>query len=268
MRIRTLLFAAAMLAASGACATAQTHYTPPQPVPLSADLASPWILQLRNKPSPDGRYAVEVARPLPPRHSQLRTGFNAFAVRGVAPRRAQGMAPAPRQKRNLQQASVQQPAQQPPRDIDPKFEIQTVSYEGTHKPGTIIIDTTQRFLFLVQGDGTARRYGIGVGREGFTWSGTEKISRKAEWPSWTPPKQMIAREAARGHYIPDFMEGGPKNPLGARALYLGDTLYRIHGTNQPWTIGKAVSSGCIRMRNEDVMDLYERVGVGTRVVVS
>ena len=259
MKSRTLLFAAAVLAASFATATAQSRYSAPQPAPLSADLASPWLLQLRNRPSADGSYAVEVARPLPPRHSQLRAGFSAYS----APR----VAPVERKQRNLQSASLQKPAQAPGNEIDPKFEIQTVAYDGPYQAGTIVIDTTQRFLFLVQGDGTARRYGIGVGREGFTWSGTEKISRKSEWPSWTPPKEMITREAARGHFIPDYMEGGPKNPLGARALYLGSTLYRIHGTNQPWTIGKAVSSGCIRMRNEDVMDLYERVGVGTKVVV-
>ncbi len=114
----------------------------------------------------------------------------------------------------------------------------------------------------------ARRYGIGVGRPGFEWAGTHKVSSKREWPDWNPPKEMIAREASHGKIIPDHMEGGPENPLGARAMYLGSSLYRIHGTNQPWSIGKAVSSGCIRMRNEDVIDLYERVNVGARVVVS
>lgn len=148
-----------------------------------------------------------------------------------------------------------------------KFARATVPLKSDEAPGTVIVDTVNRYLYLIQPDDQAIRYGIGVGKEGFEWSGVENISRKAEWPGWTPPKEMIAREAARGHYIPDHMEGGPKNPLGARALYLGDTLYRIHGTNQPWTIGKAVSSGCIRMRNEDVMDLYERVGVGTKVIV-
>jgi lipoprotein-anchoring transpeptidase ErfK/SrfK len=108
---------------------------------------------------------------------------------------------------------------------------------------------------------------VGVGKPGFEWAGTHKITRKAEWPTWTPPKEMIEREAARGHYLPASMDGGPANPLGSRAMYLGSTLYRIHGTNAPWTIGYAVSSGCIRMRNEDVIDLYDRVDVGTRVVV-
>ncbi|MFK5980318.1 MAG: L,D-transpeptidase [Rhizobiaceae bacterium] len=151
--------------------------------------------------------------------------------------------------------------------FNPELLPQLVNYSGGQKAGTLIVDTQTRFLFLVMKDGSARRYGIGVGKPGFEWSGKHKVSRKAEWPTWTPPKEMIKREAAKGHYIPDFMEGGPKNPLGARALYLGSTLYRIHGTNQPWSIGKAVSSGCIRMRNEDVMDLYERVKVGAQVVV-
>jgi lipoprotein-anchoring transpeptidase ErfK/SrfK len=141
------------------------------------------------------------------------------------------------------------------------------SYQTHEKPGTIVIDTSQRFLYLVLDNGMARRYGVGVGKEGFGWNGTEHITRKAEWPQWNPPKEMIDREAQKGHYLPAHMEGGLANPLGARAMYLGSTLYRIHGTNAPWTIGNAVSSGCIRMRNEDVTDLYERVPVGTKVVV-
>jgi lipoprotein-anchoring transpeptidase ErfK/SrfK len=130
-----------------------------------------------------------------------------------------------------------------------------------------VIDTSKRFLYLVQSDGKAMRYGVGVGKQGFSWKGSQRISRKAEWPTWTPPKEMIARERRKGRILPARMDGGVNNPLGARALYLGSTLYRIHGTNQPWTIGKAMSSGCIRMRNEDVTDLYERVPIGTRVVV-
>ncbi|MCR4268615.1 L,D-transpeptidase [Nitratireductor sp. ZSWI3] len=133
--------------------------------------------------------------------------------------------------------------------------------------GSIVIDTGQRRLFHVQGDGTAVRYGIGVGREGFAWRGRERISRKAEWPAWRPPAEMIRREAAEGRLLPTVMEGGPDNPLGARALYLGSTLFRIHGTNQPWTIGKAVSSGCIRMINDDVVALYNQVKIGTLVIV-
>ena len=151
--------------------------------------------------------------------------------------------------------------------MDPIYLPRTVTYNGPEGAGTIVIDTNDKFLYLVQNNGTAIRYGVGVGKPGFEWAGTHKITRKAEWPSWHPPAEMIAREKAKGHILPIMMEGGPNNPLGARALYLGSTLYRIHGTNQPWTIGMAVSSGCIRMRNEDVMDLYTRVGVGTRVIV-
>ena len=151
--------------------------------------------------------------------------------------------------------------------VEPQFLPQTVSYQTTEKPGTIVIDTNNRFLYLVQEGGQAKRYGVGVGKPGFEWAGVHKVTRKAEWPSWHPPEEMRAREAAKGHVLPAKMEGGPENPLGARAMYLGSTLYRIHGTNAPWTIGNAVSSGCIRMRNEDVTDLYQRVDVGTRVIV-
>lgn len=147
--------------------------------------------------------------------------------------------------------------------LDPKYEKQVVEYHGKESPGTIVIDTPNKFLFLVQGDGKALRYGVGVGRPGFTWSGVKTISAKKEWPAWTPPPEMLARRPD----LPRHMEGGPDNPLGARAMYLGSSLYRIHGSNEPWTIGTNVSSGCIRMRNEDVIDLYGRVGVGARVVV-
>ncbi len=148
-------------------------------------------------------------------------------------------------------------------EVDPKFLKQMVSYPGREAAGTIVIDTPSKFLYLVQGDGRALRYGIGVGRPGFTWSGVKTVSMKKEWPSWTPPAEMLKRRPD----LPRFMEGGPDNPLGARAMYLGSSLYRIHGSNEPWTIGTSVSSGCIRMRNEDVIDLYNRVRVGTRVVV-
>ena len=140
---------------------------------------------------------------------------------------------------------------------------QVVSYSTGEAPGTIVIDTPHTFLYLVLGNGKALRYGIGVGREGFTWSGTQTISRKAEWPDWYPPAEMIARQP----YLPRFVAGGPNNPLGARALYLGHSEYRIHGTNDPSTIGHRVSSGCIRLTNQDITDLFGRVGVGTRVVV-
>lgn len=148
-------------------------------------------------------------------------------------------------------------------DIDPRFLKQTVQYDGREAPGTIVIHTPSKYLYLVQGDGQALRYGIGVGKPGFQWAGTKSITMKREWPSWTPPAEMLKRRPD----LPRFMEGGPDNPLGARALYLGSSLYRIHGSNEPWTIGTAVSSGCIRMRNEDVIDLYQRVKVGTKVVV-
>jgi len=146
---------------------------------------------------------------------------------------------------------------------DPKFDRQMVSYDGRERAGTIIIDTPNKFLYLVEGNGEALRYGIGVGRPGFTWSGVKTISAKREWPDWVPPDEMLMRRPE----LPRYMAGGPDNPLGARALYLGSTLYRIHGSNEPWTIGTNVSSGCIRMRNADVIDLYQRVKVGTKVVV-
>jgi lipoprotein-anchoring transpeptidase ErfK/SrfK len=144
-----------------------------------------------------------------------------------------------------------------------RFRRTVVDYRTNEAAGTIIIDTPNTYLYLVLGNGKAMRYGIGVGREGFTWSGVQHITKKAEWPDWTPPPEMIARQP----YLPRYMAGGPGNPLGARAMYLGNTIYRIHGTNAPSTIGGRVSSGCIRMVNEDVMDLYSRVNVGTKVIV-
>ncbi len=148
-------------------------------------------------------------------------------------------------------------------EMPARFRRQTVAYATREAPGTIIIDTPNTYLYYVLGNGQALRYGIGVGRDGFTWSGIQSVTRKAEWPAWTPPPEMIARQP----YLPRHMAGGPGNPLGARAMYLGGTIYRIHGTNAPETIGKRVSSGCIRMTNEDVTDLYSRVNVGTKVVV-
>jgi lipoprotein-anchoring transpeptidase ErfK/SrfK len=147
--------------------------------------------------------------------------------------------------------------------VDPKFERQVVAYTGEEQPGTVIIDTPNKFLYLVQEDGKALRYGIGVGRPGFTWAGVKEITSKREWPDWIPPDDMLHRQPN----LPRFMAGGPENPLGARAMYLGSTLYRIHGSNEPWTIGQNVSSGCIRLRNADVIDLYNRVKVGTKVLV-
>ena len=141
---------------------------------------------------------------------------------------------------------------------------EVVEYQTSHKPGTIVIETGERRLYLVLEDGKALKYGIGVGRDGFTWAGKHRITRKAEWPGWTPPAAMRKRVPD----LPAYMEGGPNNPLGARALYIGSTLYRVHGTSEPWSIGQAVSSGCIRLTNEDVTDLYERVNVGALIVVN
>jgi lipoprotein-anchoring transpeptidase ErfK/SrfK len=182
-----------------------------------------------------------------------------------------GVAPAPSAATSQSSDAVMlaalppedQPEQGPRKQLPPQFQRQIVSFSTTEPAGTIIIDTPHTYLYLVLGDGKALRYGIGVGREGFTWSGTERISRMKEWPDWYPPKEMIQRQP----YLPRFMAGGDTNPLGARAMYLGSTEYRIHGTNQPSTIGSFVSSGCIRLTNEDVEDLYSRVTVGTRVVV-
>src|SRR6202040_2546225 len=148
-------------------------------------------------------------------------------------------------------------------DVPANLRRQVVAYPTTEPPGTIVIDTPHTYLYLLLGGGKALRYGIGVGREGFTWSGVETITRKAEWPDWIPPAAMVARQP----YLPRWVGGGPGNPLGARALYLGHTDYRIHGTNDPTTIGKRVSSGCIRLQNADIEDLYEHVGVGTKVIV-
>ena len=148
-------------------------------------------------------------------------------------------------------------------ELDPEFRKQVVYYRTNEAPGTIIISTGERHLYLIQPGGRAIRYGIGVGRDGFQWQGLLSITRKAEWPDWTPPPEMIARQP----YLPRFMAGGPGNPLGARAMYLGATVYRIHGTNRPDTIGTKVSSGCFRLVNADVADLYDRVPVGTKVIV-
>jgi len=148
-------------------------------------------------------------------------------------------------------------------ELPARLKRQVVSYARREAPGTIIIDTPNTYLYYVLGGGQAIRYGIGVGRDGFTWSGVQSVTKKAEWPDWTPPPEMIARQP----YLPRHMAGGPGNPLGARAMYLGGTVYRIHGTNAPGTIGTHVSSGCIRLTNEDVTDLYSRVNVGTKVII-
>jgi lipoprotein-anchoring transpeptidase ErfK/SrfK len=159
---------------------------------------------------------------------------------------------------------TQQPGDSATSDqLSPDLRRQVVAYQTNEPAGTIVIDTAHKFLYLTTGGGRAMRYGIGVGRQGFTWSGVQTISRKAEWPDWIPPSEMVARQP----YLPRWVAGGPGNPLGARAMYLGNTEYRIHGTNDPTTIGKNVSSGCIRLENSDVEDLYQRVGLGTKVIV-
>lgn len=251
-----LLASVAMLAELAAPAFAYDRYAERPPVVVSPDLSAPWVLQL-------GRNPAEV---MPRRQRQQGAQVQ---PRPAAPRAA----PRTVQRRQAQPDQVQTAALRAPEkravrpQIDPIYLPQQVAYDGQEKPGTIIIDTTENFLYLVQDSGQARRYGVGTGKPGFEWSGTHKVTAKRQWPDWRPPSEMVARERAKGRVLPAMMEGGPENPLGARALYLGSTLYRIHGTNQPWTIGGAVSSGCIRMRNEDVMDLYDRIPVGTRVVV-
>jgi len=180
------------------------------------------------------------------------------AQESYEPRRQ--LLPMPQDPRAYQQAAPIDPARPA---MDPRYEPQLVDYTGKEGAGTIVVDTPNKYLYLVQSGGRAMRYGIGVGRPGFTWSGVKTITAKKEWPAWTPPSEMLARRPD----LPRHMEGGPENPLGARAMYLGSTLYRIHGSNEPWTIGTNVSSGCIRMRNEDVIDLYGRVSVGARVIV-
>ncbi|MGA1800779.1 L,D-transpeptidase [Rhizobium sp. HT1-10] len=230
-------------------ALATDRYQTRPPVIISADLSAPWVMQLGGStvqpvvyprpvaPQPRGLFQQRASRPL----------FGGRPVQTVANVRP-----------NLPVIRS---------TLDPQYFPQMVDYQTKERPGTIVIDTNNRFLYLVMDGGKARRYGVGVGKPGFEWAGAHTITRKEEWPGWTPPSEMITREAAKGHYLPAHMEGGTGNPLGARAMYLGSTLYRIHGTNAPWTIGSAVSSGCIRLRNEDVSDLFDRVKVGTRVIV-
>ncbi|HWL31338.1 MAG TPA: L,D-transpeptidase [Xanthobacteraceae bacterium] len=215
----------------------------------------------------DGSRAAPPARYAARGNSNLGGGFIEFLFNGgpdaAAPRPPSDVMPSGAMARGEPETVQPEIEGNPSRQIDPKFMKQVVAYHGPGKPGTIVIDTPQRFLYLVQDNGTALRYGIGVGKPGFTWAGQKTISAKKEWPDWVPPPEMLQRRPD----LPHFMAGGPENPLGARALYLGSSLYRIHGSNEPWTIGQAVSSGCIRMRNEDVIDLYQRVKVGTIVTV-
>ncbi len=220
------------------------------PQTRDAQLVPPAEIPGQHPPQPV-RYA---AGPNP--DADLGGGFIEFLFGGNRSARPQGQVMA----RATPEAQPQAPARM---EIDPQFFKQVVPYSGPEKPGTIVIDTPHRFLYLVQENGTAMRYGIGVGKPGFSWAGVKNISAKKEWPDWVPPPEMLQRRPD----LPAWMAAGPENPLGARAMYLGSSLYRIHGSNEPWTIGQAVSSGCIRMRNEDVVDLYERVKIGTKVVV-
>ncbi len=240
-----LFGAAALLAAATTHSAANDRYTERPPVVVSPDLSAPWVLQLGGQP--------DVAWQNRQRQQQRPRFGQAMPQPQALPDRTRTAAVVrPTDKRVVMR-----------RQIDPIYLPQEVAYDGPQKPGTVIVDTPNRFLFLVQPGGRALRYGIGVGRPGFSWAGTKTVTRKAEWPSWTPPAEMLKRRPD----LPRFMAGGPENPLGARALYLGSTLYRIHGTNEPNTIGREVSSGCIRMTNDDVIDLYGRVGVGAKVVV-
>jgi lipoprotein-anchoring transpeptidase ErfK/SrfK len=191
----------------------------------------------------------------------------AAAAFSCAPAKAEPLfaflSPAQTQQAAPQYAPVEQADVSEDAQLDPRFQRQVVNYSTNATPGTIVIDTPNTYLYFVLGGGKAMRYGIGVGREGFTWAGVKQIARKAEWPDWYPPAEMIKRQP----YLPRMTMGGPGNPLGARAMYLGTSEYRIHGTNDPTTIGKNVSSGCIRLTNDDVTDLYNRVSVGAKVVV-
>jgi lipoprotein-anchoring transpeptidase ErfK/SrfK len=210
------------------------------------------------RPLPRAEADDDYAEPQPP--------YYQAPTRGRATDAEANAAPTGPQQVDARYAALppeDQPETGPRKELPPQLRRALVDYVTNESAGTIVIDTPNTYLYFVLGNGKALRYGIGVGREGFTWAGTEKISRMAQWPDWNPPEQMIERQP----YLPRFMAGGDGNPLGARALYLGDTLYRIHGTNQPSTIGSFVSSGCIRLTNEDVTDLYSRVKVGTRVVV-
>ena len=254
MMNKMLVLALGLIPMMATSATANDRYRERPPVIVSPDLTAPWIMQLGGAGVRPAAYPTRPAKPRAIYQQQQR-------ARHDVQRRQ------PNARRGEPQPVAMRPNKVIRSQLDPRFLPQTVAFETKHAPGTIVIDTNSRFLYLVKGNGEARRYGVGVGKPGFEWAGAHKVTRKAEWPRWVPPREMIAREAAKGHHLPASMEGGPKNPLGARALYLGSTLYRIHGTNAPWTIGNAVSSGCIRMRNEDVVDLYERVTIGTRVIV-
>ena len=258
------------------CLTAGTALA----APLNLDPYPNYAAARRSATPPSGHGAVVAAPPAPaPERQVVAQGpsfgggvidmlFRPGGQHRTYQAQPEPMAPAyqqPRSRLLTPDGDYVQPAAIEPsrRDVDPRYQRQEVNYNGRERPGTVIINTKERLLYLVRENGRATRYGIGVGRPGFTWAGTHSISSKREWPDWRPPPEMIRRQPN----LPRYMRGGPDNPLGARAMYLGSTLYRIHGSNEPWTIGQAVSSGCIRMRNEDVIHLYNQVKIGTRVLV-
>jgi lipoprotein-anchoring transpeptidase ErfK/SrfK len=262
----------AACAFAGSLGSAAAQYYPPQPGAYPAPYADhPVYRDANGAPLSEDAYGrLYAPQPMPTQDGQVLARPPAD-VAGGDPADVTGSihspaaSPQAQPSRSTVVASLP-PEEQPdqgPANLPPQFRRQVVDYNTIEPAGTIIIDTAHTYLYLVLGPGKAMRYGIGVGREGFTWTGTERISRMKEWPDWFPPKEMIERQP----YLPRFMAGGETNPLGARAMYLGNTLYRIHGTNQPSTIGTFVSSGCIRLTNDDVADLYSRVSVGTRVVV-
>ncbi len=273
---RVIVAACAVAAAfAGSLGTAAAQYYPPQPGAYPPSYADrPLYRDANGAPLQEDAYGrLYAPQPLPSDDGQAYArppadvaGGNAADVTGSI-RGASAPLPPPQAQPNRGAVVASLPPEdqpdQGPSNLPPQFRRQIVDYNTIEPSGTIIIDTPHTYLYLVQGGGKALRYGIGVGREGFTWTGTERISRMKEWPDWFPPKEMIERQP----YLPRFMAGGETNPLGARAMYLGNTLYRIHGTNQPSTIGTFVSSGCIRLTNDDVSDLFSRVSVGTRVVV-
>jgi lipoprotein-anchoring transpeptidase ErfK/SrfK len=289
---RSISIAVIAFAVTGSIGAASAQYYPPQPPPpgyqgypppqqpdspqsySSAPLPPPDAGPAYGPPPPypgqayPGQEQSEAYPPPPPPQSLgAQGGPPGFVppadVTGTVPPPSHAAAPQSDPTVVAALPPEDQPEQGPAAPLPPQFQRQLVDYPTTQPPGTLIVDTSHTYLYLVMAHGKALRYGIGVGREGFTWAGTERISRMKEWPDWFPPKEMIERQP----YLPRFMAGGESNPLGARALYLGNTLYRIHGTNQPSTIGSYVSSGCIRLTNTDIADLYDRVQVGTRVVV-
>ena len=266
-----VLIGSALLLHSGNVSFAGQYYQDPQivsgigPETSGVRVYNPGQGYIRPQPQPQ-RYAM-------PRPAyQPRSSFGGGLLEAIVGGGDHAAAPAPAYTARVAYNGAEPQAYpygteayavRPEKAIDPMFQRQTVDFSGGQAPGTILIDTQNKFLYLVQAGGHALRYGIGVGRPGFLWTGEKTITRKAEWPDWTPPAEMIQRRPD----LPSHMAGGIANPLGARAMYLGSSLYRIHGTNEPETIGTNVSSGCIRLTNDDVSDLFGRVKVGTRVIV-